>query len=82
MTQFDSDCNGKISLVEFQKAVEKLKELEAAVWWSFANIFEEAGYFRFLIPNFMMAPIMKLHYEMYRKLAMSWNIENCSFVRL
>lgn len=31
MTQFDSDCNGKISLVEFQKAVEKLKELEAAV---------------------------------------------------
>ena len=31
MTQFDSDCDGKMSFVEFQKAVEKLKELEAAV---------------------------------------------------
>ena len=50
MTQFDSDCDGKMSLVEFQKAVEKLKELEAGVWWSFANIFDQTGYILFLLP--------------------------------
>ena len=31
MIKFDSDCDGKMSFLEFQKAVEKLKELEAAV---------------------------------------------------
>ena len=31
MAQFDSDCDGKMSFVEFQKAVEKLKELEEVV---------------------------------------------------
>ena len=28
MTEFDYDCDGKMSFAEFQKAVEKLKELE------------------------------------------------------
>ena len=54
MTQFDSDCDGKMSFVEFQKAVEKLKELEAAVSWSFANIFDETEYILFCFPNFGM----------------------------
>ena len=31
MTQFDTDCDGKMSFLEFQKAVEKLKQLEAGV---------------------------------------------------
>ena len=29
MTEFDSDCDGKMSFAEFQKAVEALKDLEA-----------------------------------------------------
>ena len=28
MTEFDSDCDGKMSFAEFQKAVEALRDLE------------------------------------------------------
>ena len=32
MTEFDSDCDGKMSFAEFQKAVEALKDLEEGEW--------------------------------------------------
>ena len=39
MTEFDYDCDGKMSFAEFQKAVEKLKELEEGLWCYLAKIY-------------------------------------------